>query len=156
MYLTGGLNGAPSLTNSSFYKELALFIFQNFRNAKKIIELGVGFSPQTAIKLRQLLPRIEIIVVDKNPEALKGLDSYGLKAVQDDLFKPKLEIYRSTDLLYSIHPPLELIEPMKNLAERVKAPLLIKPLSEDAYFYGFYKWKQVKLSPCTLYLWRNE
>lgn len=144
------------MTNHSipFYEELALFISQKFKNAKKIIELGIGFSPQTAIKLSQLLPKAEIIVVDRNPEALKRSGSYGLKAVQDDLFNPKLEIYRSADLLYSIHPPLELIEPMKNLAEKVKAPLLIKPLSEDAHLYGFHRWGKIKLGSCILYLWQ--
>ena len=137
----------------SFYEELALFIFKNFRNLKKVIELGIGFSPQVAIRLSQLIPEAEIIVVDKNAEALKGLDRFGLKAVQDDIFNPKLEIYRSADLLYSIHPPLELIEPMKKLAEKVKAPLLIKPLSEDAYLYGFDKWEKITLSSCIVFIW---
>ena len=137
----------------SFYEELAFFIFKNFHSLKKVIELGVGFSPQVAIRLSQLIPEAEIIVVDKNAETLKGLDRFGLKAVRDDIFNPKLEIYRSADLLYSIHPPLELIEPMKKLAEKVKAPLLIKPLSEDAYLYGFERWKKITLSSHILYLW---
>lgn len=148
-----------SLQHSHFLiqaEEIATYISQAYFYAKKIIELGIGFSPWVALNLRKLLPHTEIVVVDKNPEALKALRGYGLTLVRDDIFNPKLEYYFKSDLLYSIHPPLELIEPMKRLAELIKAPLTVKPLSEDSYLYGFHNWKIIRLSTCTLYRWEAQ
>lgn len=153
-YLTGNLNGARNLSNPSFFEEIAQYISTYFSHSKKIVELGIGFSPWTALKLRQLLPETEIMVVDKNLEALKGLSSYRLRPLRDDLFKPRIEFYLGSSLLYSIHPPLELIEPIKKLAITVNAPLLVKPLSEDAYLYGFHDWKKIRITTsCILYAW---
>ena len=156
----GDLNGVANSTSlsSDFLKqaeEIAEYISQTYFYARKVIELGIGFSPWVAIKLRQLLPETEIYVVDKNPAALRELKDPTLKPIEDDLFRPKIENYLGADLLYSIHPPLELLDPMKALAEKLRAPLLVKPLSEDAYLYGFHYWKRVRLSTCVLFLWNT-
>lgn len=134
-------------------EDIATYISQIHPHARRIIELGVGFSPWVALTLRKLLPNAEIVVVDKNSEALETLRDYKFTVINDDILNPKLEYYSKSDLLYSIHPPIELIEPMKNIAKLVKTPLLIKPLSEDSYLYGFHNWKVIRLSTCVLYNW---
>ncbi len=113
--------------------ETAKTIAERYPWARKIIEVGVGWNPQVAKELRKLLPEAEIILVDKNPEAVEHLKTLGFKAVRDDIINPDHEIYMSSTLIYSIHPPPELIPYMIQLAEKVGADLLIKPLSEDAY-----------------------
>ena len=82
------------------------------------------------------MPRAEILLVDKNPEVVKYLRKRGFKAFQDDITNPRLHLYRGADLIYSVHPPPELLPYLIRLAERVKAALLVKPLSEDAYLAG--------------------
>jgi len=147
------LSGVQKLAKiPHFFEEIAQYISLNFPYVKKVVELGVGFSPWTALKLRQLLPNAEILVVDKNPEALKELEPWGLRAIKDDVFNPNLRIYEDAGLIYSIHPPLELINPIKLLAEKIGAAILVKPLSEDAYLYGFDDWRRVRLSSCTIYV----
>jgi len=138
-----------------FFNQIAEYISRNYPRAQKIVEIGVGFAPWTAIRLRELLPAAEIIVVDKNPEALNGLEKYGINPLQDDVFKPKIRRYVGADLIYSIHPPVELIEPIRLIADTVNAELLVKPLSEDAYLYGFEKWKKVTLGSCVIFLWNT-
>lgn len=143
----------PSTESLKQAREIASYISSHYSNAEKIVELGVGFAPWTALELRHLLPHTRIIVVDKNPEALRGLAEKGLEPLLDDIFSPTLKHYLGASLLYSIHPPPELLEPILRLAARIRAPLLIKPLSEDAYFYGFHPpWRRIKLDSTTIYL----
>lgn len=139
----------------TFFNKIAEYISRNYPHAQKIIEIGVGFAPWTAIQLRELLPAAKIVVVDNNPEALNDLEKYGIDPLQDDVFKPKIRRYVGADLIYSIHPPVELIEPIRLIADTVNAELLVKPLSEDAYLYGFERWKKVTLNSCVIFLWNT-
>lgn len=134
-------------------EEIAGYIARNYPNARKVVELGVGHAPWTALKLRELLPDTEILAVDKDPEALRGLEARGIRALRDDILNPRVESYRGACLLYSIHPPIELLNPMKALAGEIGSELLVKPLSEDAYLYGFRGWRRVRVGPYTIYLW---
>ncbi len=116
--------------------EAAETIARRYRRARKIVEVGVGRNPHVARRLTQLLPHIEIILVDKDPEAVEYLGRLGFKAVRDDVARPDPRLYGSADLIYSIHPPPELIPHLIRLAESVGSDLMVKPLSEDAYLAG--------------------
>jgi len=134
-------------------EEIASYILRTYPHARKIVELGVGFSPWVAIEIHKLSPHAKVFVVDKNPESLRMSEEFGLATINDDLTNPRISYYLMTDLFYSIHPPSELIEQMRLLSKLVKAPLLIKPLSEDSYFYGFHEWESIRLNTCILYRW---
>jgi len=51
--------------------------------------------------------------------------------VADDIFSPKMEIYRGASLLYSIRPPLELQLAMGQVAARTGADVLVRPLGDE-------------------------
>jgi len=114
----------------------------------------VGRAPWTALELRRLLPHAEVILVDRDPEALKEVGKAGFKTLLDDVARPRIREYGGADLLYSIHPPAELRDPILDLASKVGAGILVKPLSEDAYLYGFPDpWRKVQAWAAILYLW---
>ena len=143
----------PSEKHLKQAREVASYISSHYSGAEKIVELGVGFAPWTALELRRLLPHTRIIVVDKNPEALRNLSGKGLEPLLDDLLTPTLEHYLGASLLFSIHPPPELLPPMLRLAGRVRAALLVKPLSEDIYLYGFHPpWRRIRLESTVIFL----
>lgn len=153
-HYAGAVNSTkPSTETLKQAWEIASYISSHYSDAEKIVELGVGFAPWIALELRRLLPHSRIIVVDKNPEALRSLGGKGLELVLDDFLTPALKHYIGASLLYSIHPPPELLPHMLVLAERVRAAFLVKPLSEDAYFYGFHPpWRRISLESTVIFL----
>jgi len=44
---------------------------------------------------------------------------------------PQTWIYENASLVYSIHPPFEILEPMAALAGRIGADLLVVPRSDE-------------------------
>jgi len=98
---------------------LTTYIVENYPHARKVVEVGVGKRREV---LEELKERLEGEVV--------GVDIRGGE-VRDDLFSPSLEIYRGAGLIYSLRPEPELYSPLKSLARRVGAELLIVPFSGD-------------------------
>jgi hypothetical protein len=102
------------------FKILAEFLKENYGSAAKVVEVGVGSNRAVLEELRKSI-KGEVV----------GVDIKGGGAVKDDVFSPSLEIYRGADVIYSIRPPPELYSALLDLAKRVKADLLIRPLSTD-------------------------
>ena len=50
---------------------------------------------------------------------------------KDDIFSPRLELYRGASLLYSIRPPLEMQLAMGLLALKLGADVLVRPLMDE-------------------------
>ena len=111
------------------YEKLAEYFAQKFKGGK-IIEIGVGFNFKAALKLKEL--GFEILVVDWNPKAVKRARELELDAVVDDIFNPKLGIYKDADAIYSIRPTPEMMPYLVKLARIVKVPLYLIPFSTDA------------------------
>ncbi len=97
------------------------YILENYSSAQKIVEVGVGRYTEVLTKLREKLDA-EVIGVDI--EDLEGIE-------KDDIFNPRLEIYRGADLIYALRPEPELYSALKRLAQAVKADLIIRPFSGD-------------------------
>ena len=102
--------------------DLAEFIAENYRG--RVVEVGVGYFADVALGLQAR--GLDVVLTDKE-ERLLG----GLRVEKDDIFSPRLELYRGASLLYSIRPPLELQLAMGLLASKVGAEVLVRPLMDE-------------------------
>jgi uncharacterized UPF0146 family protein len=76
--------------------------------------------------------------------------------VQDDVFSPRIELYRTASLIYSIRPPLEMQLAMGSIALQVGADILIRPLGDEiAEIKGFSR-RLVNLGQARFYLFRQH
>jgi len=109
---------------SSLYdaEDLAEYIAQNYTG--RVVEVGAGHMPDVALAVRAR--GLDVLLTDREEE-LAG----GLAVVADDIFSPKMEIYRGASLLYSIRPPLELQLAMGQVAARTGADVLVRPLGDE-------------------------
>lgn len=104
------------------YKDFAEYICNNYQNARKIIEVGIGSQFEVFKELKKSLT-VKIIATDINPNSGEVL--------RDDISKPDMEIYKNADLIYAIRPPLELYPYLEKVACDVKADLIIRPLLSE-------------------------
>ena len=133
MKLSPIIAGFVVLSMSSFLgsDDLARFIADNYSG--RVVEVGVGYFPGVALALIER--GLEVTLTDKE-ERLLG----GLLVEKDDVFSPRMELYRGADLLYSIRPPLEIQLSMGQIALRIGADVLIRPLMDEiAELPGFSK-----------------
>jgi uncharacterized protein len=54
----------------------------------------------------------------------------------DDVFSPRLSLYRGADVIYSIRPAIEMIPPLVELAESVDCDLIVYHLGFESYGNG--------------------
>ena len=139
------LSGLQNLNKPpKYFLEIAELIANLYPNAEKIVEIGVGLAPWTLLNLRKLLPKTILLAIDTDQDSIMRLRELGLNAEVDDITNPRIELYQESSLIYSIRPPMELINPMARVAEKVGADALILPLSEDSYLYEFKSpWSRV-------------
>jgi len=104
------------------WKDFSEYIIANYKDASRIIEVGVGGFPLVAFTLKQHL-NMDIIMTD--------IKLYHDEVVVDDITNPDMDIYSGATLIYSIRPPEELQTHIKRVAESVGADLIIKPLSTE-------------------------
>ena len=106
------------------WNDFSEYIIANYKNASRIVEVGVGGFPLVGLILQEHL-NMDIIMTDIKP--------YHDLVILDDITNPDLNIYRDASLIYSIRPPEELQQHIKVVAEAVGADLIIKPLSTELY-----------------------
>lgn len=109
-------------------EEFAHFIAEK-SGGKRAIEIGVGFQLSVALRLREL--GYDVTVVDWNEDALENARKAGLKAVRDDVFNPRIEVYRGADVVYSVRPTPEIVGPILNIGRLLKKPVYILPFTGD-------------------------
>jgi uncharacterized UPF0146 family protein len=128
-------------------EDLAEFIGQNYSG--RIVEVGAGYVPAVAL---QLLARgLEVVLTDKEERMLGSL-----RVEKDDIFAPRMALYQGASLIYSIRPPLELQIAMGDVAARVGADVLIRPLQDEvAELPGFAR-KLVNVGEARFYLFRAK
>lgn len=110
-------------------EDFADFLAETFPKGK-IVELGIGFQTKVALRLKEL--GYGVLAVDWNEEAVENARKAGIKAVWDDLFRPKLELYSDAVAIYSVRPTPEIMRPIIELSRKVRVPLVILPLSGDS------------------------
>jgi len=113
------------------FGELVEYVRENYSRASKIVELGVGSRIDVAERIRKHLPLTEILVTDKDESWVRKHMTSHVRAVADDVMFPQTPIYQNASLVYSIHPPFEIVESMVALARRIEADLLVVPRSDE-------------------------
>ena len=131
------------------------YIVSNYRNSRKIVEVGVGRFPEIAIELKRKLPEAEILVTDINPHSLEQISKYySIKTAIDDLISPNMWIYKSSDLIYSIRPPPEFQYYLLRIAETVKADLIIRLLTNEPLCIDHPKHKIINYKKAVLHFFK--
>lgn len=104
------------------WKDFAQYIINNYADADKIVEVGVGKFHMVGSILQENL-NTTIVLTDIKPSSSK--------IVQDDICNPDLKIYKGSSLIYSIRPQPELQPYIIDVAENVGADIIIKPFSTE-------------------------
>lgn len=115
------------------FEAIADYIADRYPHARKIVEVGVGALPATAIELSRRLPDCEIIATDISPSPPLPP---GVRFERDDVTNPRLEVYEGAALIYAMRPPPELQPYLLKLARRVSADLIVKPLAAESVVLG--------------------
>lgn len=106
------------------HKDIVNYIINNYNDAGKIIEAGIGREGSLFQELEDRLPETLLLAIDKN----KGED----KMIIDDVMDPYMDLYEDADLIYSIRPNPEMVDPLMDIAQSVGADLLIRPFGLDS------------------------
>ena len=102
--------------------DLAQFIARKYSG--RVVEVGAGYFADVAMGLQAR--GMDVVLTDKE-ERLLG----SLRVEKDDIFSPRLELYRGASLLYSIRPSLEMQLAMGLLALELGADVLVRPLMDE-------------------------
>lgn len=129
--------------NYRMFEQLLEFITEKYSKANKIIEVGVGHRIDVAQRLRKKLPHTEIIVTDNDETWPRKHSTDAVKALADDVTKPHIPIYRDASLIYSLHPPIELVPSLEDLSDKVKSDLFIVPISDEQGDFDRQDWKKI-------------
>lgn len=147
------------------FEELVQFITENYPRARKIVEVGVGHRIEVAEKLKENLLSTEVVVTDINetlarqhaksriravadtiifPQPTNHEQSADhVRAVADDVMYPRLPIYRQASLIYSIHPPVEILPALEELSGKIGADLLVVPIPDEQEAFPPGKWEKI-------------
>lgn len=111
----------------------------------KIAEVAVGKFDLIADMLSER-DNITLIKTDIDPKD----DT----VIKDDITKPDLELYRGSDIIYSIRPPSELHPYLVDLALKTGSQLIIKPLTNEDLNTGRVKMKLKNFQRASFYILR--
>ena len=92
----------------------------------------------------------EVLVTDKDEAWVRKHQTGQVRAVADDVMFPQTPIYQNASLVYSIHPPFEIVEPMVALAGRIGADLLVVPRSDEQEMFLHDAWRKLVRNGRTL------
>ncbi len=105
-------------------RDLAEYIAENYSG--RVVEVGAGHVLDVALRLMQCSKRLRMVVTDIEERYLGPV-----LVEKDDIFSPRLDLYRGASLLYSLRPPLEMQIAIGALARRIGADVLIRPLGDE-------------------------
>jgi uncharacterized protein len=125
------------------FEHLVAWIKQNYSDARKIVEIGVGHRIDVAEQLSQALPRAEVLVTDKNESWVRSRKSGRIRAIADDVMFPSLNLYQGASLVYCLHPPGEILPALEKLASGVGADLLVVPISDELHEFQQGRWREL-------------
>jgi uncharacterized UPF0146 family protein len=93
------------------------------RRYRRVVEVGIGTYSQVARALQER--GLTVTATDIDPRTKE------VPVVRDDLWEPRMEIYREAQAVYAIRPPPELLPPLRELARRLAVDLIVKPLAGE-------------------------
>jgi uncharacterized protein len=125
------------------FEQLVDWISENYSDARKIVEVGVGHRRDVAERISQALPRAEIIVTDRDESWVRSVNPGRVRAIADDVVFPSLNLYQGASLVYSLHPPIEILPALEKLANQVEADLLVVPTSDESHQFQTDRWREL-------------
>jgi len=125
------------------FEQIVEWIKQNYGDARKIIEIGVGHRIDVAEQISKALPRTEVLVTDTNESLVRSREIGRVRAVTDDVMFPTLNLYEGASLIYSLHPPGEIVQALEKLANRIGADLLVVPISDERHDLPQERWREL-------------
>jgi len=132
---------SPIRSNRCYrYEGLVKYIASHYVT---VAEIGIGHFPDVAFAL--LERGVKVFATDIRP-----FQYLGLRVIRDDITNPVISLYGSTELLYFLKPPPELIPYMIQLARTLVADLIVKPLASE-YPGGHLKLR----GNTTFFLWND-
>src|SRR5256884_9750430 len=132
------------------FDDLVEYVRENYSRASKIVELGVGSRIDVAEKIKKQIRLAEVLVTDKDEAWVRKHSTGQVRAVADDVMFPQTWIYGNAWLVYSIHPPFEIVAPMVVLSGSLEADLLAVPCSEEQEMFHHVEWRKLVRSGRTL------
>lgn len=129
-----------------FILKLAIENSEKTGKKTKIVEIGAG-KFQTISKNLSENENIEIIMTD--------IDPANENIIKDDVFNPNMNIYKDTDILFSIRPPAELQEAIMKIRDEVDATLIIKPLFNEDLNMKTKKMKLKNYNRASFYIYER-
>lgn len=108
-------------------RSISRWISENYADAEKIVEVGIGKYVCVIEELEKRLPNCRLIATD----VLSTSAPKGVEFVLDDITDPRIEIYKDADLIYSLSTPPELQPHLKELVENSGSDLLINTVSSE-------------------------
>lgn len=134
---------------TSVWTNFTEYIIDNYKNSRKIVEVGVGRVLEPSEILKNNLPSTEIKLVDLYPA--------DERVIEEDITIPTDKIYENADLIYSIRPPEELQKDIINLGIKYNTDIIIKPLfTEEINFNLQSKLKLVNYKKIAFYRYKRE
>jgi uncharacterized protein len=125
------------------FEQLVDWIKQNYTDARKIVEIGVGHRIDVAERVSQALPRAEVLVTDKDESWVRSRKSGRIRAIADDVMFPSLNLYQGASLVYCLHPPGEILPALEKLASGIGADLLVVPISDELHEFQQGRWREL-------------
>jgi uncharacterized protein len=125
------------------FEQLVDWIKQNYSDASKIVEIGVGHRKEVANRISDALPRVEVLITDKDESHVRPRTLRRVRAVADDVMFPSLNLYQGAALLYSLHPPIEILPSLERLANKIGADLLVVPISDERLEFRRDGWHEL-------------
>jgi uncharacterized UPF0146 family protein len=131
------------------YDGLAEFILSRYPAGARIVEVGVGRHPDTALLLRDTF---DLVCTDVTDPGIPGI-----RFVRDDIYRPDLSLYQGAALVYSIRPPPDMQVPIAEIASAAGADLIIRPFSSEHVDLGKYyrRSKCVNFKQAYFYLFQH-
>lgn len=134
---------------SSIWSNFTEYIIDNYKDSRKIVEVGVGKILEPSNILKEELPDTEIKLVDIYPS--------NDTIIEDDITNPTPMFYKDADLIYSIRPPEELQKDIVNLGLKYNSDIIIKPLFTEEINYNLQsKLKLVNYKRTAFYLYKMK
>ena len=125
------------------FDELVDYIRENYSRSGKIVEVGVGHRIDVADRIKRSIPLAEVVVTDKDEAWVRLHGSGRVKAVADDVMFPQNVVYQGASLIYSVHPPVELVRAMIEVARKVGADLLVAPRLDEQEQFHDEDWERI-------------
>ena len=125
------------------FDQLVQYVVENYPRARKIVEVGVGHRIDVARKIKENLPSTQVLVTDRDEAWVRRHERGWVRSVADDVMYPQLSIYEEALLIYSVHPPVEIIPALEELSGKVKADLLVVPISDEQEALPVEKWRKI-------------